>query len=252
MIGGRGTMQLVAVATLLLLPRLMPITDYGRFVSVLALVSLGGALVEMGLGWFEMCFIAPARRRGDIAAAVELGSTSLFTKLTLGLVVTLILLGWVALSPGLGILPIDLIWIGLWLFARFGITAYSVIHLPLGLNGCFVGLEVSRALLHLTAAGIGYTWAGLHGTFATLAATHLLLLALSVLILNRSLPLRPASASPRLLWSQRGYGFLSEERCCCSLPACWHCHWPGTVTLGRRGLHCRWSCYTCYTLWALA
>lgn len=205
MVAGRGAMQLVALATLLLLPHLMTTADYGRLMSVLALALLGGAVVEMGLNWFEMRFIAPAWRRGDITAALEIASSSFFTKLLLAVLVALVLVVWLAQSPGLDLHPVDLGWIGLWLIARFGVAACAAMLLPLGLSRAFVGLETGRALVYLAAAGLGYGWAGLPGVFAALALTHLLLLILALSVLNRHLPVRPSDASIRLLWRQRGY-----------------------------------------------
>ena len=205
MVAGRGALQLLALATLLLLPQLMTTADYGRFVSVLALLSLGAAVVELGLGWFEMRFIAPAWRAGDRATAIEVASSSLFAKLPLALLVTLLLLGWLASNPALALTPLLLLWLGLWLFARFMVNACTALYLPLGMARTFVGLETGRALVHLAAAAAGYLWAGLAGAFMALAWTHLLLLLQVASVLNCSLPLRPGRASPRLLWCQRGY-----------------------------------------------
>ena len=205
MIGGRLLLQLVAVVSVLLLPQLMTTEDYGRLVSVLALASIGGALVDLGLNWFEMRFIAPAWRRGDLATAVEVASSSFFTKLMLAVVVALVLVGWLGWSPGLELQTSDLGWIGLWLFARFVVAACAAMHLPLGLNKTYIGLETGRALVYLAAASLGYAWAGLAGVFAGLALTHLLLMLLAVSVLNRNLPVRPAKASVRLLWRQRRY-----------------------------------------------
>jgi O-antigen/teichoic acid export membrane protein len=193
------------VATLLLLPQLMTTADYGRLMSVLALALLGGAVVEMGLNWFEMRFIAPAWRGGDVPAALKVASSSFFTKLLLALLVTLLLVVWLGQSPGLALRPADLAWIGVWLFARFSVAACAVLLLPLGLSGAFMGLETGRALVYLLAAGLGYGWAGLSGAFAGLALTHVLLLMLALSVLNRHLPVRPGDASMPLLWRERHY-----------------------------------------------
>ena len=207
MAGGRLALQLVALLTTLILPWILPAEDYGRFVSVVALLSLGAMFVELGLGWIEMRFMAPAWRSGDRRLALLVGSTTFFLRMALDLCVTLTLVAWLGATPGLGLGAGELVWVGIWVFGRLGTAICAGMHLPLGYRGTFVGLEVARASLHLLGTIIGFRLLGLYGAFALLALANLALSAFAVWMLRRRLPVRLGAFSLTLLREHQGYLF---------------------------------------------
>ena len=202
---GRLLLQLLTLLTALLLPWFMPTEEYGRFVSVMALASLGGMLAELGLGWLEMRLLAPAWRSGDRAGALRIASTTFLLRLALDLLVSAALCLWLWQSPELHLLATDILLIGIWMLARFGITLSASMQLPLGHRGQFLAVELGRSVLHLAGALLGYHWGGMQGAFALLAASHLPLFMLAILLLRRHLPLGPASADRALLQQHRHY-----------------------------------------------
>lgn len=205
MAAGRIALQLIAMATVLLLPWVMPVDEYGLFISLVALASMGGMLVELGLSWLEMRYLAPAWRNGDITQARTIGSTTLFLRLSLDILVTSGLALWLALTPNMTLGSNELIWVTFWLFARFGTTVSSAMHLPLGFRGTHIGLELARALSHLGSAAIGYWWDGMSGTLILLAASHLLLFAYATRLLNSKLNPSLSLFSPSLIRQHKNY-----------------------------------------------
>jgi len=202
---GRALIHSGALVSVLLLSWLMDAGDYGRYVSIIALASFAGVVVEMGLGWLEMRFLAPLWRRGELASAGALASTSWSVKMALDGLVTLLMVGWVMLTPELGYQGVVLLWIGLLIGSRSAFTVTTMMQLPLGRRRSFVELEASRVVLHMAAAGGGYLYGGLTVAFAALALVHVLLMGWSLRRLRGLLVVSPRQFDVQQLWPHRRY-----------------------------------------------
>jgi O-antigen/teichoic acid export membrane protein len=202
---GRGLIHSGALFSVLLLSWLMDGGDYGRYVSIIALASFAAVLVEMGLGWLEMRYLAPLWRRGERVAAGALASSSWSVKMALDGVVALLMVGWVMLTPALGYHGVVLLWIGLLIGFRSAFTVTTMMQLPLGQRRSFVELEASRVVLHMAAAAGGYLLGGLEAAFAALALVHVLLMGWSLRRLRALLAVSPRRFDGQLLWPHRRY-----------------------------------------------
>ncbi|MCB1701284.1 MAG: hypothetical protein KDI14_10650 [Halioglobus sp.] len=203
MLVGRMVLQATGLLTVLLLPHVMPTTEYGRLSTIVSMLALGGALVELGTGWLEMRFLAPAWRGGDTATALRIGSTTLFLRLALDVVVSLVLTLIIVFASNLDVGSRDALWLGLWIFCRFGITLVALFHTSLGNRATYVILENTRGLTYLLAVLLGYALNGLSGVFMLLGIIQLACFLVAITHLKRQFPFR--------LRLFRG-GFLREHR----------------------------------------
>lgn len=202
---GRVLIHAGALLSVLLLSWLMDGHDYGRYVSIIALASFAAVVVEMGLGWLEMRFLAPLWQAGERQRAAALASTSWSVKMALNVLVCVLMIGWVMLTPALEYHGMVVLWIGLLIASRSAFTVTTMMQLPLGRRRSFVELESSRVVLHMAAAAGGYVLGGLELAFALLALVHLLLLGWSLRRLRADVAVSPRRFDGQLLWPHRRY-----------------------------------------------
>jgi O-antigen/teichoic acid export membrane protein len=202
---GRLLLQAIGLLTVLVLPHFLAPRDFGKLATILAALSMGGALVELGLGWFEMRFLAPAWRRGDTDAALRIGSTIVILRLFIGALVAALLALYFTAQPEFELGAVAGIALGIWIFCRLAITTAALTQLPLGNRRSYIGLEVLRTTSYLVAVPVGYVMGGLPGSFILLAVIMLLCLTYAAVGLYPGFPIRLSLFTAGPLWRYRAY-----------------------------------------------
>ncbi len=202
---GRVLILGTALATAILVPRLMGPEHYGAYASIMALVALFMLVSESGIGSLEMRVLAPAWRAGSLSESCELASTTwtlrMMTSAVAGLGVVLVL----NYSGGLGITPTVVGLIGLMAAGRFVATANSNPLVALGRRRLYIGIELGRSVAALLAVLIGFSWMGLEGAFAGLLLIAVGASLLSHRVLRSVIPFSPGRISRATLNTHRRF-----------------------------------------------
>ncbi len=189
--------QVVMIATAIIIPRTLGSEGYGLFAALMAVVFIVQTGAAFGLATVEVRFLAPLWRRAERGDALELASTIWMVRLVLAAAGGLCAMIWLGASSELAQSLAMCALLGFFAFGRIAFEATKSLMLPLGHVGKLAAFDFMRAALTLPIVVGLYPEFGLLGVFTGMAVLQVGLFAASSGVLRRIASLGPS----RFRWS---------------------------------------------------